>query len=93
MLDQETVQHIAHLARIGITPEETVRYQKELSSILDFVDELKAQEVPTDQTLATRRFAIPRADQVKDALPEVQAQIIANMPHTTDGSLSVRKVL
>ena len=42
MLDKATVEHIATLARIGITPEECEQYQGELSRVLDFVDELKA---------------------------------------------------
>ena len=35
----------------------------------------------------------PRADHERNALPEVKEQIIANMPHTKNGALTVRKVL
>ena len=41
MISQKDVQHIAKLARIGLTPKEVGKFQKELSAILDFFKELK----------------------------------------------------
>lgn len=95
MLDKATVEHIATLARIGITPEECEQYRGELSRVLDFVDELQAFEstVITSPHAVAPLTAKPRADHEHNALPEVRQQIIANMPHTQDGALTVRKVL
>jgi len=41
MIDQKTVTHLADLARMKITPEEIVRLEKELGSILDYVGALQ----------------------------------------------------
>ena len=49
MLDKETVEHIARLARIGVTSEEVAQYQSDLSSILDFFDEMKQVESAPDR--------------------------------------------
>ncbi|MEK9173635.1 MAG: Asp-tRNA(Asn)/Glu-tRNA(Gln) amidotransferase subunit GatC [Patescibacteria group bacterium] len=95
MLDKATVEHIATLARIGITPEECEQYQGELSRVLDFVDELKAFESTVTEGARTGGTSTTqsRADHERNAAPEVREQIIANMPHTKDGALTVRKVL
>lgn len=94
MLDKATVEHIATLARIGITPEECEQYQGELSRVLDFVDELKAfEETAVVSKGIVRATTRPRADHERNALPEVREKIIANMPHTKNGALTVRKVL
>ncbi len=95
MLEKATVEHIATLARIGITPEECEQYRGELSRVLDFVDELKAFEgaVIESSNKIDVLTAKPRADHERNAIPAVREQIIANMPHTKDGALTVRKVL
>ena len=46
MLDQSQVQKIAHLARLEITPEEESQFASQLSSILDYFDQLN--ELPTE---------------------------------------------
>ena len=53
MLDQSQVQKIAHLARLDITPEEEAEFAQQLSSILDYVEELSA--LPTDGIPPTTR--------------------------------------
>jgi aspartyl-tRNA(Asn)/glutamyl-tRNA(Gln) amidotransferase subunit C len=45
VLSIEEVKNIASLARIGITDEEARKYQKDLSAILDWVEELKTVNV------------------------------------------------
>lgn len=40
MISKEQVEHIARLARIELTEEEKERFTKELSSILDYVNQL-----------------------------------------------------
>ncbi|MCX6758549.1 MAG: Asp-tRNA(Asn)/Glu-tRNA(Gln) amidotransferase subunit GatC [Candidatus Nealsonbacteria bacterium] len=41
MLSKEETEHIAGLARLGLGEEEIERYQKDLSSILDYIEKLK----------------------------------------------------
>lgn len=53
MLDQSQVQKIAHLARLEITPEEEVQFAQQLSSILDYFEQLN--ELPTEGVPPTTR--------------------------------------
>ena len=48
-LDESTVRHVAHLARIAITDSEAKLYGEQLSKILDYVNqlgELDTSDVP-----------------------------------------------
>jgi aspartyl-tRNA(Asn)/glutamyl-tRNA(Gln) amidotransferase subunit C len=40
-LTREEVEHIAHLARLDLSPTELDSYQEQLSAILDYADRLK----------------------------------------------------
>ncbi|MEY2984452.1 MAG: Aspartyl-tRNA(Asn) amidotransferase subunit / Glutamyl-tRNA(Gln) amidotransferase subunit [Cyanobacteriota bacterium] len=53
MLDQSQVQKIAQLARLEITPEEEVQFAQQLSSILDYFEQLN--ELPTEGVPPTTR--------------------------------------
>jgi len=54
------VQHIAKLARLGLTEKEIGKFQKELSSILDYIEKLKEVDIskvqPTSHSI-TRALA------------------------------------
>ena len=41
MLTKEEVMHVAHLARIEITDEELLKYQKDLKVLFDEIDKIK----------------------------------------------------
>ena len=41
MLTKEEVMHVAHLARIEITEEELIKYQKDLKILFDEIDKIK----------------------------------------------------
>ena len=45
MIKKQEVQHIAKLARLGLTEVEIKKFQKELSSILDYFATLKEVDV------------------------------------------------
>ena len=45
MLDKKEVEHIAKLARIGLSDEEAKKYQKDLSAVLDWVEQLKEVDI------------------------------------------------
>lgn len=53
MITKEEVRHIAQLARIGINKKEEEKFQKDLSSVLDYFEKLKTVDVsgiePTSQ--------------------------------------------
>ncbi|MGB5592737.1 MAG: Asp-tRNA(Asn)/Glu-tRNA(Gln) amidotransferase subunit GatC [Crocosphaera sp.] len=53
MLDRQQVQKIAHLARLDITPREEEQFASQLSSILEYFEQLS--ELDTDNVLPTTR--------------------------------------
>ena len=60
MITKEEVQHIAKLARLGLTEKEIEKFQGELSSILDYIEKLKEVDIskvePTSHSI-TRALA------------------------------------
>ena len=50
MITKQEVQHIAKLARLGLSNQEIEKYRKELSSILDYVEKLKKVDVTEVET-------------------------------------------
>jgi aspartyl-tRNA(Asn)/glutamyl-tRNA(Gln) amidotransferase subunit C len=41
MLNQEQIKHLAKLARLDLTEAELLKYQKQISEVLEFVGQLK----------------------------------------------------
>lgn len=66
-LSKKQVEHIARLARIELTEKEKEKYSKELSSILDFVEELNKVDTagikPTAQITGLKN--VKRMDKVE----------------------------
>jgi len=79
-LSRSDVEHVAHLARLGLTNEELTRLEGQLNHILDqyaILTELSTDEIPpTAQTIELEN--ILREDVVRPSLP--LADILANAP-------------
>lgn len=92
-LDRETVEHVAMLARLGLTEEEIARMQEQLSSILDHISVL--QEVDTDAIPPTAQVIelqnILRDDLPGEALPV--EEVLKNAPRSEAGFIKVNAVL
>ncbi len=92
-VDEATVRRIARLARIKITDEEAQGLQKELTGILDWVEQLN--EVDTaDVEPMTRVVPISlkkRQDEVTDG--NIADDIVKNAPMTDDHFFVVPKVV
>ncbi|HMM41060.1 MAG TPA: Asp-tRNA(Asn)/Glu-tRNA(Gln) amidotransferase subunit GatC [Thermomicrobiales bacterium] len=92
-LDRATVEHIAALARIGLTEDEIERMREQLSSILDHISSL--QDVDTDDIPPTAQVIqlhnVMRDDVVQPSLP--RELVLANAPNSEDGYLKVNAVL
>ena len=83
-MDTDTVNHIAGLARIGIDPEEVDGYARELSKILEFVEQMNSVDTgdvaplthPQDRLLRMREDRVTEADQREEfqrVAPDVEA--------------------
>lgn len=92
-LTPEDVDHVAALARLGITPDERARFAGQLSGILEHFRALQALDTedisPTAQVLDVRN--VMRADVARPSL--TQAQALANAPRAEDGFFRVQAVL
>ena len=92
-LSHDQVLHIAELARLAITEEETARFAEQLSDILAYMDMLKrvdtADIAPTAHPLA--RQNITRQDIVRPSLSREEA--LTNAPQEQEGFFRVRRIL
>ncbi len=92
-IDEATVRHVARLARIKVSPDETANLKRELTSILDWVEQLgevdtSAVEPMTrvgDMTLPKRKDEVTSGDIADD--------IVKNAPLTEDHYFLVPKVV
>lgn len=82
MISKDEVMHIAKLSRLAITEEETERYQKQLSAILDYVGQLSAVNIegipPVSQI--TGREHVVRLDEVHASDGETRDALLHAMP-------------
>ena len=92
-LTPEDVDHVAALARLGISPEERARFAEQLSGILEHFRALQALNTedipPTAQVQDLRN--VMRADVPRPPLP--QSAALANAPRAEDGFFRVQAVL
>jgi aspartyl-tRNA(Asn)/glutamyl-tRNA(Gln) amidotransferase subunit C len=92
-IDKETLDKIAHLARLEINEKDSDQMINDLSSMLNFVEKLN--EVNTDgvEPLTTMSYEINslREDEVKPHLDHDQA--LANAPKKDADYFRVPKVL
>ncbi|MFM7220031.1 MAG: Asp-tRNA(Asn)/Glu-tRNA(Gln) amidotransferase subunit GatC [Nodosilinea sp.] len=65
MIDLEQVRKVAHLARLALSAEEEQQFTSQLSSILDYVDQLKALDTeavePTTRAIELNNITRPDA--------------------------------
>lgn len=94
MITKQEVQHIAKLARLGLISDEIEKFQKDLSSILDYIEKLKEVDIsdiePTSSSVLVEN--IMRNDEVRSMKPEVKRKIIEQAPGTKDSYVRVKSV-
>lgn len=98
IINKKTLDHLAELARIKLTPEESKKYLKDLKNILDHFTELK--EVNTEKvkplTGGTDLQNVFREDAVdfgqRAEMVNIEGRIIDAFPETEKGYLKVPKV-
>jgi len=95
MISKEEVQHIAKLARLGLTEKEIERFQKELSSILNYIEKLKEVDIseaePTSHSIEVKN--VMRDDEARNGEPGVRKKIMELAPETKEGYLKVKSIL
>jgi aspartyl-tRNA(Asn)/glutamyl-tRNA(Gln) amidotransferase subunit C len=92
-LDLETVDHIAMLARLGLTAEEKGRLRDQLSSVLDHISVL--DEVDTDMIPPTAQV-IELQNILRDDVPGeplLVEDVLRNAPRSEGNFIKVNAVL
>ena len=92
-LDKDTVKQIAYLARIRVADEKLEPLAGELSSILDWIEQL--QELDTDGVEPMASVSDVTLPQRKDVVTDgnCQGAVIQNAPDPEDGFYTVPKVV
>jgi aspartyl-tRNA(Asn)/glutamyl-tRNA(Gln) amidotransferase subunit C len=93
MLTPEEVKKIAQLARIELSAEEVEKFQKDLSSILDYVEELKNVDTEGLAIVASVTGLENVAREDRAVLVDYQEDILANAPAKQDGYYKVKSIL
>lgn len=92
-LSREEVEHVAALARLGLSADEQEVLRGQLSSILEHVailDRLNTDAIPPTAQVNVLQNVL-REDVVVPSLG--QAEVLANAPQHRDGFLEVRAVI
>jgi len=100
MISKQDVQHIAKLARLGLTENEIKKFQKDLSSILDYFKSLKEIDVskiePTFHSAEhffEKKLEIMREDKAEHQSPEITNKLVEAVPEKKGRHVKVKAVL
>jgi len=100
MISRQDVQHIAKLARLGLTENEIKKFQKDLSSILDYFKSLKEIDVskiePTfhpAEHFFEKKLEIMREDKAEHQSPEIANKLVEAVPEKKGRHVKVKAVL
>jgi aspartyl-tRNA(Asn)/glutamyl-tRNA(Gln) amidotransferase subunit C len=92
-LSRQDVEHVAHLARLGLSDEELARLEGQLNHIVDqyaVLQELDTEHIPpTAQTIELEN--ILRGDEVRAGLD--QAEVLGNAPQSSGEYFIVPPIL
>jgi aspartyl-tRNA(Asn)/glutamyl-tRNA(Gln) amidotransferase subunit C len=92
-LTREEVEHVADLAKLGLTEEEIETYREQLSAILEYaalLERLDTDAIPPTATVLPLSNVM-RADEPASSLS--QADALANAPSATEGYFQVKAIL
>jgi aspartyl-tRNA(Asn)/glutamyl-tRNA(Gln) amidotransferase subunit C len=91
-ISRAEVEHIADLARLELGEREIERLQKELSQILEYVEQLNELDttdvLPTSHVVATGD--VLREDRPRSSLP--REDVLSNAPRAQEGYFRVHAI-
>jgi aspartyl-tRNA(Asn)/glutamyl-tRNA(Gln) amidotransferase subunit C len=93
LLTRDQVEHVANLAKLGLSEEEIELYRGQLSAILEYaaiLQQLDTEAIPPTATVLSL-CNVMRADEPAASLS--QEDTLANAPAVADGHFQVRAIL
>ena len=95
MISKKEVEHIAKLARLGLGEKEIEKYQKELSSVLEYFEKLKKVDIsktePTSHSIKVEN--VMRADEKNGKRKAKSEKLLELAPEVKNGYLKVKSIL
>jgi aspartyl-tRNA(Asn)/glutamyl-tRNA(Gln) amidotransferase subunit C len=92
-ISEDQVKHVAHLARLAITEEETEMLTNQLDKIITFAEQLN--ELNTDNVEPTAHVLeiknVMREDRAQQGLP--REEVLKNAPEHQDGQIKVPGIM
>jgi len=92
-LSRSDIEHVAALARLGLTSDEVETFREQLSSILEHIrvlDRLDTSAIPPTAQVITLSNVM-RDDERRPSLP--RESVLANAPRRSDGFFEVQAVM
>lgn len=99
MISKDDAKKVAKLARLGITEKETVKFQKELSAVLDYfkmINEVDVSSVEPTFHSAEDFLSKDKLTRKDKAIPENEAtvkKIIESSPDKKERYIKVKAIL
>jgi len=94
-LDKEQIKHIAKLARLELTEEELDKYGRQLSGVLDYIDQLKEVDTagiePTAQVTGLEN--VFREDKAEGWLEDEIIKALEDAPAKDERYIKVKRVI
>lgn len=92
-LEESEVKHIAHLARVAIEADDTPGYARNLSDILDFVEQMNDIDTSGVTPMAHPLDAVQRLREDEVTEPDQRERFQAIAPATEAGLYLVPRVI
>ena len=93
MMDLETVRWVAHLARLEMSESDLAAMSKQLSAIVDYIDQLKAVNTDGVEPLA-HPLTMANVFREDESTPSLSVdEALANAPHRNGDFFGVPAVL
>ncbi|MCK4851672.1 MAG: Asp-tRNA(Asn)/Glu-tRNA(Gln) amidotransferase subunit GatC [Candidatus Omnitrophica bacterium] len=94
LITEDVVRYVAKLSRLSLDEESISRFQRQLSAILEYIEQLN--EVDTENLLPTTHVLssmknVFREDELKESLPP--EDVLGNAPHRHDNFFKVPKII
>ncbi len=95
MISEKDVKRIANLARISLSFAEIKKYQKDLSSILDYIGVLKKADIKKADAMSHPRKVVNifRQDESIKEAEKSAGKLIEVAPEKKNGYIKVKSVL
>ncbi|MFQ5952662.1 MAG: Asp-tRNA(Asn)/Glu-tRNA(Gln) amidotransferase subunit GatC [Candidatus Omnitrophota bacterium] len=94
LISEEDVRHVALLSRLRLDDKEVSKFQKQLSSILEYIAQLNEVDTkdtpPTSHVLSSMKNVF-REDELKESLPSEDA--LSNAPAKRGNFFKVPKII